>query len=136
MLQASEEGVGTDNFIVEDCSKYCNDVQIKDWSNEDLIQSIRDRFVTGDWSKAAVRGSATNDADGSEEDDDGSNYGDFEDLESGEVFNNQEDKNGESQNDVDPAAQARLMKKLALRAKFDSKYPFQFLHYSKHGCQY
>lgn len=126
MLQTSNEGIGADSFVAEDCSKYSNYANAKDWSNEDLIQSIRDRFVTGDWSKAARRGHATDDADGAEDDDE-SNYGDFEDLETGEVFNSQatsEDKNSMDQKDADPAAEERKLKKLALRAKFDAQYPF------------
>ncbi|CAA6667167.1 unnamed protein product [Spirodela intermedia] len=82
--KTSNEGIGADSFSAEDCSKYSNYANTKDWSNDDLIQSIRDRFVTGDWSKAARRGHATDDADGAEDDDD-SNYGDFEDLETGEL---------------------------------------------------
>ncbi|XP_078442068.1 P-loop containing nucleoside triphosphate hydrolases superfamily protein [Wolffia australiana] len=119
----SEEGVASDGFVDDDCSKYKNISNIKDWSDEDLIQSLRDRFVTGDWSKAALKGLKTNDADHAEADDDESDYGNFEDLETGEIFNAEgasEAKEGESKKDS--AAEERLRKKLALRAKFDSRY--------------
>ena len=38
----------------DDCTKSQVDCsQLTDWSNQETIESIRDRFVTGDWLKAA-----------------------------------------------------------------------------------
>lgn len=109
-----------DDIDVEDCSKLVSS-QLKDWSSEDLISRIRDRFVTGDWSKAARRGE-----EGDAEDKDGEAvYGDFEDLETGEVFNNQlvdDAKENEVKQTEDPEAEERRLKKLALRAKFDAQF--------------
>lgn len=104
---------------LEDCSKFIN-IQLKDWSNEDLIRSIRDRFVTGDWSKAAQRGQME---DG---DNDESVYGDFEDLETGEVYKSKPTDDMEGNECIlkedTTENEDRRLKKLALRAKFDSQY--------------
>ncbi|KAI0488248.1 hypothetical protein KFK09_028075 [Dendrobium nobile] len=110
-----------DDIDVEDCSKLVIP-QLKDWSNEDLISNIRDRFVTGDWSKAAKRGE-----EGDAEEEEEALYGDFEDLETGEVFKNQsvdDAKEDEVIEMEDPEVEERRLKKLALRAKFDAQYPF------------
>lgn len=115
--------LGYDDVNAEDCSKFIN-IQVKDWSDEDLIKSIRNRFVTGDWSKAARRGQATND------DDDGGGdeavYGDFEDLETGEVYKSEPADNSMGNGNIpeedDPEVEERRLKKLALRAKFDAQY--------------
>ncbi|KAL5732273.1 Glycoside hydrolase 2 [Ranunculus cassubicifolius] len=103
----------------EDCSKYTNHIKLKNWKNDELIESLRDRFVTGDWSKASRRGQAEDD----EEDD--SVYGEFEDMETGEKFDSEmdgDDVEKQKGEDEDPAAAERRRKKLALRAKFDAQY--------------
>ncbi|KAJ4764305.1 P-loop containing nucleoside triphosphate hydrolases superfamily protein [Rhynchospora pubera] len=112
-----------DDINAEDCSKFVK-LELKDWHARDLIESIRDRFVTGDWSKAAKRGQDAND-NGEEGDDEGA-YDYIEDLETGEVYNggvgadsHEEDKTG-----AGAEAEERRRKKLALRAKFDAEYPF------------
>ncbi|XP_073101345.1 uncharacterized protein [Elaeis guineensis] len=114
--------LGHDDINAEDCSKFVS-IQLKDWSDEDLIRSIRDRFVTGDWSKAARRGQATDDDDGG---DDEPVYGDFEDLETGEVYRSEPADNFEGNENFpkgdDPEVEDRRLKKLALRAKFDATY--------------
>ncbi|XP_020698587.1 ribosome biogenesis protein BMS1 homolog isoform X1 [Dendrobium catenatum] len=109
-----------DDIDVEDCSKLVIP-QLKDWSNEDLISNIRDRFVTGDWSKAAKRGEEGD----AEEEEEEALYGDFEDLETGDVFKNQsvdDAKEDEVIEMEDPEVEERRLKKLALRAKFDAQY--------------
>lgn len=105
----------------DDCSKSQVDCsQLTDWLNQETIESIRDRFVTGDWLKAARRGEQM---EGSEEDDD-SVYGDFEDLETGEKYKDG-DANVGSENGKcvkDSTEEERRLKKLALRAKFEAQY--------------
>ncbi|XP_020585704.1 ribosome biogenesis protein BMS1 homolog [Phalaenopsis equestris] len=108
-----------DDINIEDCSKLVPSL-LKDWSSEGLISVIRDRFVTGDWSKAARRGEV-----GDAEEDGEALYGDFEDLETGKVFKNQsvDDAKGDDVKEMeDPEAEERRLKKLALRAKFDAQY--------------
>jgi ribosome biogenesis protein BMS1 len=111
-----------DDIDAEDCSKFFKS-ELRDWSNENLINAIRDRFVTGNWSKAALRGHELN---GNGEDDEGV-YGDFEDLETGEVHRSQASENSEGNSGAhkedDPEAEDRRIKKLALREKFDAQYP-------------
>ncbi|XP_066393288.1 uncharacterized protein [Miscanthus floridulus] len=113
--QAKNESPSFDDIDAEDCSKFFK-AELRDWSNEDLIKSIRDRFVTGNWSKAALRGQDTdeNGEDGEEI------YGDFEDLETGEVHMSQAVENAEGKDG--PEVEERRLKKLALRAKFDAQY--------------
>uniref|UniRef100_A0A0E0KDB8 Bms1-type G domain-containing protein n=1 Tax=Oryza punctata TaxID=4537 RepID=A0A0E0KDB8_ORYPU len=78
--QAKNESTSFDDMDAEDYSKFIK-AELRDWSDEDLIKSIRDRFVTGNWSKAALRGQEMNENDEDDEEVDG----DFEDLETGEV---------------------------------------------------
>ncbi|KAJ0969389.1 hypothetical protein J5N97_022266 [Dioscorea zingiberensis] len=115
----------SEHINLEDRSKFLNS-QLKDWSNEDFIRSIRDRFVTGDWSKAAQRGQM-----GDEENDE-SAYGDFEDLETGEVYKSKPADDMEGNESILKADsmenEERRLKKLALRAKFDARYPFHDLN--------
>ncbi|KAF8409106.1 hypothetical protein HHK36_005179 [Tetracentron sinense] len=119
------EGLDGDNVNAEDCSKFANHAKLKNWKDEVLIESIRDRFVTGDWSKAARRGQAS---DANSEDDD-VGYGEFEDLETGEKYESPHmgNANDALEKKDDPAIEERRLKKLALRAKFDSQYPFSIL---------
>ncbi|TVU47165.1 hypothetical protein EJB05_06753 [Eragrostis curvula] len=93
--QAKTELPSLDDVDAEDCSKFIK-VEQRDWSNEELIKSIRDRFVTGDWSKAALRGKEIN--ENGEEDEDF--YGDFEDLETGEVHMSQAGEDAEGNGGV------------------------------------
>lgn len=105
----------------DDCTKSQVDCsQLTDWSNQETIESIRDRFVTGDWLKAARRGEQM---EGSEEDD-GSVYGDFEDLETGEKYKDGDANIGSEsgKGDKDSTEEERRLKKLALRAKFEAQY--------------
>lgn len=55
------------------------------------LQSLRNRFVTGDWAEGAKRATARPGADGSDEEGDGEEgdeeaFGEFEDMETGEAF--------------------------------------------------
>ncbi|XP_076953784.1 uncharacterized protein LOC143627967 [Bidens hawaiensis] len=112
----SSTGLDGDEVNVDDSSKFTNYAGIKDWKDKDTIKSIRDRFVTGDWSKADERAKAS---EVNNEDDDGPVFGDFEDLETGEKHDG--DKTGDA-NDIDSDAKERVLKKLALRAKFDAQF--------------
>lgn len=114
------EGFDDGNVNAEDCSKFINYENLKNWKDEELIQSIRDRFVTGDWEKAKSRNKDP--GFNTEEDDDDAVYGDFEDLEAGvKSERHQTDANGKGAKD-DSAAEERRLKKLALRAKFDAQF--------------
>ncbi|KAJ4850913.1 hypothetical protein Tsubulata_046118 [Turnera subulata] len=112
------------NASVEDCSKFTNFGDLKNWKQKEVYESIRDRFVTGDWSKAAQRNELS---ETKNEDDEDSMYGDFEDLETGEKYEgHQQGQSGDGsmRTENDQAAEERRLKKLALRAKFDAQYPF------------
>ncbi|KAJ4723621.1 ribosome biogenesis protein BMS1-like [Melia azedarach] len=77
------EGLDSGNVDTDDCSKFKNYEDLKSWKQEEVYESIRDRFVTGDWSKAARRNQAS--GANSEDDSDDAVYGDFEDLETAEI---------------------------------------------------
>ncbi|XP_017222777.1 uncharacterized protein LOC108199468 isoform X2 [Daucus carota subsp. sativus] len=110
-IKSVREDFDGDNVNNDDCSKFLNHADVKNWIEEEKYESIRDRFVTGDWSKAG-RSGQDSDANSDEEN---TGMGDFEDLETGEKHESR--VNGE---DLD--AEQRRLKKLALRAKFDSQY--------------
>ncbi|KAL6194280.1 hypothetical protein ACLB2K_035364 [Fragaria x ananassa] len=108
-------------YNVEDSSKFTNP-SIKNWNDKKLIEVVRNRFVTGDWSKAAKRNQDPATFENEEED---AIFGDFEDLETGEKHD------GYNANDTSKVAnkkkagldeEERRLKKLALRAKFDAQY--------------
>ncbi|KAL7122018.1 hypothetical protein ACP275_01G019700 [Erythranthe tilingii] len=115
----SQEGIHENDVDVDDCSKFLSNVSLKDWSSDDMVASIRDRFVTGDWSKASLRNQLSKGTDGDEDDE---AFGDFEDLETGQKYESHgTDEVGGSRKDNDLAAEERKLKKLALRAKFDAQ---------------
>ncbi|KAG5226352.1 ribosome biogenesis protein BMS1 [Salix suchowensis] len=115
------EGFDVENVDADECSKFTNHSDLKNWKDEEIYERIRDRFVTGDWSKAAQRNmlSTAND-----EDDKDSAYGDFEDLETGEKHGNhkKEESGNVSMQKEDESEEQRKLKKLALRAKFDAQF--------------
>ncbi|XP_047090404.1 ribosome biogenesis protein BMS1 homolog [Lolium rigidum] len=118
--QAQNELPSFDDIDAEDYSKFFKS-ELRDWSSGDLVESIRDRFVTGDWLKASLRGHEIDEnGEGDAEID-----GDFEDLETGEVHKSQATENagkpGVQKEDELKVEELRL-KKLALKAKFDSEY--------------
>ncbi|KAL8063300.1 hypothetical protein ABFX02_01G018900 [Erythranthe guttata] len=115
----SQEGIHENDVDIDDCSKFLSNVSLKDWSSDDMVASIRDRFVTGDWSKASLRNQLSKGTDGDEDDE---AFGDFEDLETGQKYESHgTDEVGGSRKDNDLAAEERKLKKLALRAKFDAQ---------------
>ncbi|KAK9150616.1 hypothetical protein Syun_008925 [Stephania yunnanensis] len=119
----SSEGIDQDGANGEDSSKFTNHLKSKNWKSEEVIESIRDRFVTGDWSKAARRGREAE--SGSEDDDEV--FGEFEDLETGEKFESQQI--ADVQNEDDKANEERRLRKLAKKEKFDAQYPFMLCVY-------
>ncbi|XP_028780097.1 ribosome biogenesis protein BMS1 homolog isoform X2 [Neltuma alba] len=119
--QKMREGSDGEDVNTEDCSKTAKFVEVKRWEDKDFGQ-IRDRFVTGDWSKAALRNQVSEATTGDEFD---AAYGDFEDLEAGEKYeSHQTDSEVPEmvQKGEDLEAEERRLKKLALRAKFDAQY--------------
>ncbi|KAJ7980661.1 Ribosome biogenesis protein BMS1 [Quillaja saponaria] len=113
------EGLDNGNVNMEDCSKHTNFLDSKFWKEEE-IESIRDRFVTGDWSKAARR----NQSSETNFEDDDDLYGDFEDLETGEKHESHQTSvpvDGAKHKGVDSAVEERTRKKLSLRATFDAQ---------------
>lgn len=122
-VQNSKKGINENDLDTDDCSKFITNGSLKDWKSEDLIASIRDRFVTGDWSKASLRNQLPGGTIGDNDDD--AVFGEFEDLETGQKHeSNHADGIKDSSKDDAVAAEERRLKKLALRAKFDAQYPF------------
>ncbi|KAB2615160.1 ribosome biogenesis protein bms1-like [Pyrus ussuriensis x Pyrus communis] len=113
-------GIESGNWDVEDCSKFTNYSNLKDWKEEKFREGICDRFVTGDWSKASQRNQPTE----AKVEDDDDLYGDFEDLETGEKHggNNSDDASNGADHKEDSAKGERRLKKLSLRAKFDAQF--------------
>ncbi|RID48923.1 LOW QUALITY PROTEIN: hypothetical protein BRARA_I05396 [Brassica rapa] len=91
----------------DDCSRFVNYGNLKNWKEKEDCEIIRNRFTTGDWSEAALRNQ--NSVPGDE-------GGDFEDLEAENV------ESGTNQNE-DSEVVERRHQKLALRAKFDANNP-------------
>ena len=94
------------------------------WDPDETIETLRNRFVTGDWAAAERRKLGL--ADGAGDDDDGEAvYGDFEDMETGEKFGagapSGSDGDGDGDGDEDEAALRRAAK-LAKKASFNSAY--------------
>lgn len=116
------DGLNEGMINIEDCSKCAHYVDQR-WDDKD-VEEIRNRFVTGNLAKAALKNPLPK-ANTEEENDDV--YGDFEDLETGEKYENHQTDDGFAATlpeGDDLEAEQRRLKKLALRAKFDSQYPF------------
>lgn len=77
------------------------------WSQPSVLETLRNRFVTGDWGAAEGEDRA-DDGDGED-----AVYGDFEDLETGAVTTGDQEPPGEDED-------ARLVRKRALKAVFDA----------------
>ncbi|CAJ1080477.1 ribosome biogenesis protein BMS1 homolog isoform X2 [Xyrichtys novacula] len=116
-----------------DCSRFKPDTS-HDWDLEEMLNSIRDCFVTGKWEEGQDAATLLKE--------DEELYGDFEDLETGEVHRGQDqDQKSEDEDDDDDeeeeedaadglmkvdeeAAQKkkRLEKKRRLKERFDAEY--------------
>ena len=92
-----EDGADDDkeNIDAEDCSRQ-SQLQstgvtsiVDKWSEPDMVEELRNRFVTGDWDAGEARNAARPDND--DEHSDGEVYGEFEDLETGQVFEGSDD---------------------------------------------
>uniref|UniRef100_A0A7N0T9Q8 Bms1-type G domain-containing protein n=1 Tax=Kalanchoe fedtschenkoi TaxID=63787 RepID=A0A7N0T9Q8_KALFE len=103
----NKKGLDTSGIYNEDCSKFQFDLNPENWESAEDFESIRHRFVTGQ--NLVSKGN-----------DDDEVYGDFEDLETGEKFNPSNEE--VNKKEADPENEERRLKKLALRAKFDSQY--------------
>ncbi|XP_068471724.1 uncharacterized protein [Phaseolus vulgaris] len=113
--QNMRDGLDDDGVVnTEDCSK-CAQFVNQRWDEE-----IRNRFVSGNLAKAALR-NALQSANTEGENDDV--YGDFEDLETGEKHENyRTDDAATTLKGDELEAEERRLKKRALRAKFDSQF--------------
>uniref|UniRef100_A0A0P4WGX0 Bms1-type G domain-containing protein n=1 Tax=Scylla olivacea TaxID=85551 RepID=A0A0P4WGX0_SCYOL len=99
---------------------------LRDWSKDEVFNSIKDCFVTGEWKESENAQTLL------KMDDDGDIYGDFEDLESGKKFtadsaeaNKEEiDENIVPQHeDKEKSAKEKLVeKKRRLKEMFDAEY--------------
>ncbi|XP_068610392.1 ribosome biogenesis protein BMS1 homolog [Brachionichthys hirsutus] len=110
-----------------DCSRFDTDAS-RDWDSEEMLNSIRDCFVTGKWDEGQDAAVLLKE--------DEEMYGDFEDLETGEVHSGQSEQFTEEQNSasnddeaeesmkVDDEVQKnkRLEKKRRLKERFNSEY--------------
>ncbi|GMN36245.1 hypothetical protein TIFTF001_005854 [Ficus carica] len=108
------DGFVGDDLNIGDVSKFTNRASLKDWKEDEHIERIRDRFVTGDWSKAAQR-NQTSEANTDDNDD---VYGNFEDLETGEKHdgNRTDDASkGVNHKEDELTIEERRLKKLALQ---------------------
>ncbi|GKV36233.1 hypothetical protein SLEP1_g44383 [Rubroshorea leprosula] len=121
--KTSKGGHDDADFNLEDCSKFTNYSEPNNWKEKEVYESIRDRFVTGDWSKSALRNQVS-DAKTEDEDDE---YGDFEDLETGEKYEShlKDDSGTDAMDKEDDAVnKERRLKKVLKHAKFNAQYPF------------
>ena len=79
-------GGNKENIDADDCTKAAAPsglhAVVEKWSEPETVEGLRDRFVTGDWDAGAARNAARPEDEGSDDD----VYGDFEDLETGQVF--------------------------------------------------
>ncbi|XP_038591761.1 ribosome biogenesis protein BMS1 homolog isoform X2 [Micropterus salmoides] len=115
-----------------DCSRF-NPETSHDWDLEEMLNSIRDCFVTGKWEEGQDAATLLKE--------DEELYGDFEDLETGEVHKSQtgqqdQAENSENEDDDDEEAEEslvkvdddevqknkRLEKKRRLKERFDAEY--------------
>ncbi|XP_015952101.1 uncharacterized protein LOC107476745 [Arachis duranensis] len=118
--QSMKNGLNDGMVNTEDCSK-CEPSVDQRWDEKDN-EGIRNRFVTGNLAKAALRNSVSN---GNTKEENDEVYGDFEDLETGEKYDNYQTDDAVAttvHKGDDAEAEQRRLKKLALRAKFDSQY--------------
>ncbi|XP_039689953.1 ribosome biogenesis protein BMS1 homolog isoform X3 [Medicago truncatula] len=122
--QYTRDGLDDGMVHTEDCSK-CAKLMSQKWDEKDHGE-IRNRFVSGNLAKAARRNALQKaNTEEEEEDEDEDVYGDFEDLETGENHENYKTDDAfaiTTQKGVDREAEERRLKKLALHAKFVSRY--------------
>ncbi|KAJ8313478.1 hypothetical protein KUTeg_008971, partial [Tegillarca granosa] len=137
VLKHKKDSASTNRYLVNktDCSKFVVD-NIRDWQLEEVQELIKDCFVTGQWDKSEDAAARL------QQDDE--LYGDFEDLETGEVHTgDNEDGSGSDDNDDEDiddkttsgddgerkktkaemtATERRNEKKRKMKEMFDSEY--------------
>lgn len=100
----------------------------RDWTDAEALESLRNRFVTGDWAAMERRRVGQEDGEDGENDPDGDVFGDFEDIETGEKFGpganggSGDDGAGAGEEGEADEAERRRLAKLAKRQNFDSAY--------------
>lgn len=112
-----------------DCSLEVITTPLRDWSQPEVLQSIRDCFVTGKWKDSEDAEMLLQDDDTISDDE---MFGDFEDLETGEVHTaddkhnsereGQEDEQDESEEEKTDGADRRMELKKKQKAAFDATY--------------
>ncbi|XP_034238787.1 ribosome biogenesis protein BMS1 homolog isoform X2 [Thrips palmi] len=117
----------------EDCSRFPLNL-VRDWSQQDVRDLIRDCFVTGKWKESEDAEELLRLDDASDGDDE--MFGDFEDLETGEKFGSskkgdglEEDGDGEDKDSKKPSkpmSKKEIMdKKMKLKERFNAEYDEQ-----------
>uniref|UniRef100_A0A667ZBR4 BMS1 ribosome biogenesis factor n=1 Tax=Myripristis murdjan TaxID=586833 RepID=A0A667ZBR4_9TELE len=105
----------------KDCSRFSPDSS-HNWDIGEMLKSIRDCFVTGKWEEGQDAATLLKE--------DEELYGDFEDLETGEVHEGQTGRHGDQTegerlvkvDDEEVQKNKRLEKKRRLKERFDSEY--------------
>ncbi|KAE9445495.1 hypothetical protein C3L33_22607, partial [Rhododendron williamsianum] len=110
------DGDGAEDDDPDDRSSHSDSSEDGEYYYRDVHKSCN--VVTGDWSKAAERGQAS-EAIGVDDD---TEFGEFEDLEMGQKYDSHNARDDLQEEDATKIEERRL-KKLALRAKFDAQYP-------------
>ncbi|XP_022792558.1 ribosome biogenesis protein BMS1 homolog [Stylophora pistillata] len=112
-----------------DCSLEVITTPLRDWSQPEVLQSIRDYFVTGKWKDSEDAEMLLQDDDTISDDD---LFGDFEDLETGEVHTagdkqesegeGEEDEQDENEQEKADGGDGRMEMKKKQKAAFDGTY--------------
>ncbi|KAK2565041.1 Ribosome biogenesis protein BMS1-like protein [Acropora cervicornis] len=130
--QKKNQSLGT--VHERDCSLVITNISVRDWSQTKVLESIRDCFVTGKWKASEDAQTLLREDDQLEDEE---MYGDFEDLETGEVRkakhkgDSESDDKGEESDDnqatkdnvEEIAFDRRLERKKKMKAAFDALYP-------------
>ena len=128
VLKRDQESKSTHAALMnqEDSTKFKTD-HVQDWTVDSICDSIRDCFVTGKW-KQSEDAEALLRLDDDHEDEDDEVYGDFEDLETGEVHNATTKEEMEAEDkpriveDEQEVKKKRLEQKKLLKKRFDEDY--------------
>mmetsp|Transcript_2355 Transcript_2355/g.5433 ORF Transcript_2355/g.5433 Transcript_2355/m.5433 type:complete len:1254 (-) Transcript_2355:1441-5202(-) len=90
-----------ENIDAYDCNfSLVRDAKLRNWSQESVRESIRNRFVTGDWGKSA-EGKGDSESNGGVASDDEEVYGDFEELDGEENEDDNDDEEDDEDSDDD-----------------------------------
>jgi ribosome biogenesis protein BMS1 len=112
-----------------DCSRlHLGSDDASDWTMPDVLESIRDRFVTGSWKRVNKKSSdeeEEEEVDGEAEDSDPLNDeemdGSFEDLETGEVHNAADSDDGSGEDEAEDEEETDEQIRERIRAQKSSK---------------